>query len=79
MGNTQPVTSINVWVPIGGAAGGERFSPLDAAALARVFVCFREGEKKEKMKRLGRANFRVQTKGGRKEGNGGVAVAAGAS
>lgn len=66
VGNTQPVTSINVWVLIIGAADSERVSPArrSLCCSGRVFVCFSGGKRR---KRWGISEWkRRETEEGRK-------------
>lgn len=73
MGNTPPVTSINVWVLIGRAAeqqtarGSLSLDALTAVAVGCLYVSVEEKEENEE--NSAGANFRVETKedGGRKE------------
>lgn len=74
MGNTPPVTSINVWVLIGRAAeqqtarGSLSLDALTAVAVGCLYVSVEEKEENDEENSAG-ANFRVETKedGGRKE------------
>lgn len=76
MGNTQPVTSINVWVLIGRATDSERFSTT--AAVRRLYVSVEGKEEKDEETQQGEFQSGNERRR-RKEGNEGVAVAAGAS
>lgn len=84
MGNTPPVTSINVWLLIGRAAEQQTAReslPLDvlsAAAVGCLYVSVEGKEEKDEEPQSG--EFPSGNEGRRrKEGNDGVAVAAGAS